>query len=79
MSDKFKLKVSFVVYACRDSHGNYDAALCEDPSDTIQICLMKDKNGKGIYFESEAYHLENWCEENGLEYTEKKGFYDIEV
>lgn len=27
---------------------------------------MKNKNGESIYFESDAYHLKSWCEENNL-------------
>jgi hypothetical protein len=71
--------IPFYVYATKDVHGNYDAAVCDDESDCIQICGMKDKDGNPIYFESDAYHLHDWCKENGLAYSRHQSDYEIKV
>ena len=55
------------IYLFVDSHGNKTSTTCEDSSDTVQICGMKDKEGKDTYFESEAYHAYSFCEENGIQ------------
>jgi len=61
------MKITYFIYVVNDSHGKKDATVANEPSDTIQICGMKDKKGEALYFESDAYHLKNWCDENGLE------------
>jgi hypothetical protein len=54
-------------YLFIDSHGNKTSATCEDASDTVQVCGMKDKEGKDAYFESDAYHLDSFARENDLQ------------
>ena len=65
------MKISYHLYVVKDSYGTIDFDVSTDSSNTIQICGMKDSDGKHIYFESGAYHLEQWCKENGLSYTDK--------
>lgn len=60
------MKVHVNIYLVKDSYGNKSCATCEDSSDTIQICGMLNKDGKDLYFESDAYHLFSWCESNEL-------------
>ncbi len=55
------------IYLVKDSHGNTASATCEEGSDTVQICGMKDKSGTTQYFESEGYHLSSFCDEHGFE------------
>jgi len=61
------MKIEYLIYTVTDSHGNKDATVCNESSDTIQICGMKNKDNGDTYFESDAYHLKNWCEENNFE------------
>jgi len=63
------MKVHNRIYLVKDKFGNKASASCEEGCDTIQICGLKKANGENYYFESEAYHLSNDCqnEENGLE------------
>lgn len=49
--------VTSKIYLCVDSFGNKAYAVCEDSSDTVQLCGLKDKKGDAIYFESDAYHI----------------------
>jgi hypothetical protein len=59
--------VKVKIYLVKDSFNNKDACVVSDSCETVQVCGMKDKNGESLYFESDAYHLDNWCAENGLE------------
>lgn len=61
------MKVHVNIYLVKDSFGNQCSATCEDGSDIIQICEMLDQSGKDLYFESEAYHLNTWCNDYDLE------------
>ena len=64
--ERNNMKISYVIYIVEDHRGNKDYGVVNEPSDTIQICGMRNKDDKSLYFESEAYHLETFCEENGL-------------
>ena len=65
------IQVSVTAYAVSDIHGRvlYDVAV--DPSDTLFICGLVGTNGS-VTFEAEAYHLEQWCNENGLVLTKTR-------
>jgi hypothetical protein len=39
------IKVKYQVLAVEDSHGNWDAVVCDDMSDCVQICGMKEYVG----------------------------------
>ncbi len=60
--------VNVKIYLIKDSHGNEVSATCQDSCDTIQINGISNKGGESIFFESEAYHLKEWCEDFELEY-----------
>ena len=62
------MKVNYITYLVRDSHGNEDFDVAREEGNTISICGMKTKVGDNLFFECEAYHLKQWCEEEGLEY-----------
>jgi len=55
------------LYLLKDSHGNMTSTVAEDSSNTVQICGMKDADGKDAYFESSAYHLGTFCDTNKIE------------
>lgn len=55
------------IYLVIDTKGNKTYACCEDSSNSIQISGMVSAEGKDLYFESNAYHLSTWCDENGIE------------
>lgn len=48
------------LYLLKDSHGNKAYAIVEYPSDSVQVCGLKDASGNSMYFESEAYHLHSY-------------------
>jgi len=66
------INVKFHVVAVSDSHGTWDTSVCNEMADDVQICGMCDKDGKSLYFESDAYHLERWCNENNLWYRHEE-------
>ena len=55
------MNVSISLYLLVDSHGNKAYAVCEDGSNTVQICGLKDENGENVTFESEAYHISTFA------------------
>lgn len=73
-----KIEIGFLVYAVWDGHDNFDSAVVDESCETIQITGMKSKNGDSLHFESDAYHLENWCNENNLEYQKHESSYFVE-
>ena len=78
-SELIGIVIPFFILGVRDPHDNYDAVVCDEMADCVQICGMFDKDGEPLYFESAAYHLESWCRENGLQYKCDKSTYKIEV
>jgi len=60
-------KVYSKIYLFTDSHGNKTSATCEDSCDTVQVCGMKNKEGKDTYFESDAYHLDSFARDNDIQ------------
>lgn len=71
------MKLEYIVCDVKDSHGNRDALVCNEMSDTVQICGMKNKEGENVYFESDAHHLFEWCDSNGLTYSVGNNFVEI--
>lgn len=67
MKEVAQVEVEHDVWLFKDSQGNTAWAVCSESSDTIQICGLVDGKGESAYFESEAYHAPNWCEENAIE------------
>jgi len=66
------------IYLVKDSFGKKVYASCEDCSDTIQISGLQNKDGKPVYFESEAYHLSTFCWEHKLELKVIRHTYDFD-
>lgn len=60
------MEVTTIIILVEDMHGNRYSAVCGDMSDIIQICGMKNPKGESIFFETEAYHIEHWCSDNGI-------------
>lgn len=58
----------YTLWLFRDSFDNTWYAVVWDSSDVIQICGLCDPQGMGVYFESEAYHAPEWCEEHSIKY-----------
>ena len=56
------------IYMVKDNFGNQDYAACGESCDVIQIQGLKREDGTTPYFESDAYHLANWCESHGFQY-----------
>lgn len=66
------------VYKVWDNHDNVMCLVCDDFNTPAQVIGMIDQAGnKAPYFESEAYHLQTYAQENGLHYrkTEKTETY----
>ena len=62
-----KQKVHTSIYLTKDSQGNTASATCEEDCDQIQICGMVSYADQPVYFESDAYHLSSWCDDNNIE------------
>lgn len=60
------MKIEFTVWKVEDAHGNTDGGTINEEYDTVQVCGMKNKEGKSQYFESDFRHLGKWCEENNI-------------
>jgi len=64
------MRFDYKLYVVTDDFGRKDAVVAGQECDGVQICGMKNPEGKDVYFESEAYHLQHWCGDNGLFYKE---------
>jgi hypothetical protein len=73
-------KVDVMVYVCRDSWGNEYSAVVDDPSDTIQLCGMRDVHDLPVEgFESDAWHASDWAAKHKLELTVHTFKLDLEA
>ncbi len=61
------MKVTTKIYLCIDSHGNRASTSVEDGCDTVQLCGLRDKEGKELYFESDGWHVPNFCRDNDIQ------------
>ena len=63
------MEVTTRIYLMKDSQGNKASVTVEEGCDTALICVcgMKNKEGKDLYFESEAYHISTFCNDNDIE------------
>lgn len=50
-----------------DSRGNKTAAVAEDSSSGVMVSGLYGRAGELLHFESDAYHLPNWCSEHDIE------------
>ena len=72
------MKVYSKIYLVQDGFGQRAFASCEDSSDTIQICGLQNSGEETQHFESDAYHLKEWCEGNGFKYKCIEKEYDFD-
>jgi len=72
------LVIPFYVLAVWGDDGSYDCTVVCELCDMIYISVQ-DIDGTKLFFESEAYHLNKWCAENGLKYKCVKDHYTLEV
>lgn len=68
-------KVNITIIAVRGLNNNtqeweVQTAVIEEWSDIVQFCFIE-------YFESEAYHLRQWCEVYGYEYWFENRVIDV--
>jgi hypothetical protein len=61
------MEVTTRIYLMKDSHGNKTSVTVEEGSCSAQVCGMLNKDGEKVYFESEAYHISSFCDENNIE------------
>jgi len=59
-------QLSFHVFQIVDSHGNHCAFVIDDLGDQCTVWNIFDKEGNLLHFESEAYHLATWANDNSL-------------
>ena len=63
------MKVNYIIYLVRDSHGNEDSDVVREEGLDVHITGMQTLVGKEeIYFDDESYHLEDWCLVNGFKF-----------
>lgn len=68
-----KIEYTYTLFVVKDSHGNYDTAITENFSESIQIDGLKTPYEMPLRYDDDSKHLEGWCEENRL------GYYSEEV
>jgi hypothetical protein len=71
--EKSLIKCEYVAASVSDGRGNNDCCIVQERSDAVRICGMRNDHDDYVYFESDFYHLEGWCKEQGLAYAEKEG------
>lgn len=65
------MKIKYYISIVKDERtGNTDYVVYKEYSDIVFINGMHDENGNYLYFETDAYKLEGWCESNKLKYKE---------
>jgi len=64
------MRLDYKIYVIEDTHGNKCGIATTDSSDIVMVYNIYDESKKILHFESDAYHLENWCKENRLIYKE---------
>lgn len=70
------MEFKHLIYVVTDKRGHKDAVTADEPGDTVIISGMVN-NGQRIFFESEAYHLSKWCEENDLDFKVIENTIDV--
>jgi hypothetical protein len=73
------MEVTTRIYLMKDSHGNKASVTVEEGCDGAQICGLKNKDGRVVYFESEAYHISTFCGENNIELKVIDQMYDFDT
>jgi hypothetical protein len=66
------MTVDVMIWAFRDWQGNEWVEVTGESSDVIQVTGLVNMEGNSVYFESEAYHVEQWCRENGIRFRHEK-------
>ena len=56
--------VTTYIYLLRDSHGNRTSVVCEESTNTVEVGGMLNADGNLQFFNSDAYHLWDFCKEN---------------
>jgi hypothetical protein len=62
------MEVYSTIYLVEDGFGKKAFASSEDAFGTIQIVGLQNSGEKNVYFESDGYHLEEWCRINNFKY-----------
>lgn len=73
------MKLSFLVYAIRDSRGNEWGTVAEDQNITVQVYGLYDSKGQPALFEAEAYHLKSFADDNGFDFFVKAREMNIHI
>ncbi len=58
--------IEYKIYVVTDAYDNKQATVANEPSESVHIVGLKNTHGEDVCFEAEAYHLAQWCSENGL-------------
>lgn len=65
----------FYAYLVRDCHGNWDQGVFNEEADEISVCGLQNPQGYALHFDSEAKHLKQWADENGVEAIVEEGWH----
>lgn len=63
----------YTAWLVRDTFGGSKSGVTQCSNDTVFIDSLLNPQGYSLCFEAEFYHLERWCEENGLELITEEG------
>ena len=62
------MKVRTTIFLLKDSFGTIDSVTVEDTTcNASTSCELRNEKGERTCFDSEAFHLQNFCEENQIE------------
>lgn len=61
------MNITTKIFLMLDSHGNRAAVVVEDSSTNAMVCGLHGRDNELLHFESDAYHLPNWCSEHNIE------------
>lgn len=61
--------VTYYILVVQDKRGTFWSGVVNEMGDTIQVYGLSTPEGAPLYIESEAYHVESWCKDNGLLYA----------
>ena len=71
-----KMKFQYKIYVVTDDYGGKQVAVSAYPNDDVFVGAQS-RLGVWKQFESEAYHLERWCKDNGFGYREIDMDYEV--
>lgn len=58
--------MKITIFRFVDSHDNNCEVCYQNPNDTVCVTGLQEPDGTHTHFESEAYHVYDWADANGI-------------